>query len=76
MTERSARPSGRRRLLVVGLWSIVILTAFVLMPMFLAFEGEAEITRKTVSKQAKERLPHDAVLSKRLLTLIGLKEEL
>jgi hypothetical protein len=76
MTERYARASGRRRLLVVGLWLIVILTAFVLMPMFLSFAGEAEITRKTASKQAKERLPHDAVLSTRLLTLIGLKEEL
>jgi RND superfamily putative drug exporter len=37
---------------VVGLWLIVILTAFVLVAMFLAFEGEAEITRTTESKQA------------------------
>jgi uncharacterized membrane protein YdfJ with MMPL/SSD domain len=52
MTERLARASSRRPLLVVGLWLIVILGAFVLIAMFLAFEGEAEITRTTESKQA------------------------
>jgi uncharacterized membrane protein YdfJ with MMPL/SSD domain len=52
MTERLARASSRRPWLVVGLWLLVILTAFVLVAMFLAFEGEAEITRTTESKQA------------------------
>ena len=37
---------------MVGLWLVAILTAFVLIAMFLAFEGEAEITRWTESKQA------------------------
>ena len=52
MTERLARASSRRPWLVVGLWLIVILAAFVLVAMFLAFEGEAEITNTTESKQA------------------------
>jgi putative drug exporter of the RND superfamily len=52
MTESLARASCRRPWLVVGLWLIVILAAFVLVAMFLAFEGEAEITRTTESKQA------------------------
>jgi uncharacterized membrane protein YdfJ with MMPL/SSD domain len=52
MTERLARASSRRPWLVVGLWLLVVLTAFVLVAMFLAFEGEAEITRTTESKQA------------------------
>jgi putative drug exporter of the RND superfamily len=56
MTERLARASSRRPWLVVGLWLIVILTAFVLVAMFLAFEGEAEITRTTESKQAERIL--------------------
>ena len=56
MTETLARMSSRRPWLVVGLWLIVILTAFVLVAMFLAFEGEAEITRSTESKQAERVL--------------------
>jgi uncharacterized membrane protein YdfJ with MMPL/SSD domain len=52
MTERLARASSRRPWLVVGLWLIVITASFVLVAMFLAFEGEAEITRTTESKQA------------------------
>jgi uncharacterized membrane protein YdfJ with MMPL/SSD domain len=52
MTERLARASSRRPWLVVGLWLIVILASFVLVAMFLAFEGEAEITRTTESKEA------------------------
>jgi putative drug exporter of the RND superfamily len=52
MTESLARVSSRRPWLVVGLWLIVILAAFVLVATFLAFEGEAEITRTTESKQA------------------------
>jgi uncharacterized membrane protein YdfJ with MMPL/SSD domain len=63
MTERLARASGRRPWLVVGLWLLVILTAFVLVSMFLEFEGETEITRQTESKQAdqilSEGLPQD-----------------
>jgi RND superfamily putative drug exporter len=56
MTERLARASSRRPWLVVGLWLVVIFTAFVLVAMFLAFEGEAEITRTTESKQAERIL--------------------
>src|SRR5215211_3151184 len=56
MTERLARASGRRPWLVVGLWLIAILVAFVLVAMFLAFEGEAEITRPTESKRADRLL--------------------
>jgi putative drug exporter of the RND superfamily len=52
MTERLARASSRRPWVVLGLWLTVILSAFVLVAMFLAFEGEAEITRTTESKQA------------------------
>jgi putative drug exporter of the RND superfamily len=52
VTERLARASSRRPWVVVGLWLLVVLTAFVLVAMFLAFEGEAEITRTTESKQA------------------------
>jgi hypothetical protein len=37
MTERLAQVSSRRPWLVVGLWLLVILTAFVLVAMFLAF---------------------------------------
>jgi uncharacterized membrane protein YdfJ with MMPL/SSD domain len=56
VTERLARASSGRPWLVVGLWLIVILTALVLVAMFLAFEGEAEITRTTESKQADKIL--------------------
>ena len=56
MTERLARVSSRRPWLVVGLWLVVILVAFVLVAMFLSFEGEAEITRTTESKQAERIL--------------------
>jgi putative drug exporter of the RND superfamily len=52
VTERLAQASSRRPWLTVGLWLIVIFTAFVLVAMFLTFEGEAEITRTTESKQA------------------------
>jgi uncharacterized membrane protein YdfJ with MMPL/SSD domain len=56
MTERLARASSRRPWLVVGLWLIAVLTAFVLVAMFLGFEGEAEITRETESKEAERIL--------------------
>ena len=56
MTERLARASSRRPWLVVGLWLVAIFTAFVLVAMFLAFEGEAEITRTTESKRAERIL--------------------
>jgi RND superfamily putative drug exporter len=64
VTERLARASSRRPWLVVGLWLTVILTSVVLVAMFLAFEGEAEITRQTETKQAErilsEGFPQDA----------------
>ncbi len=56
MTERLARASSHRPWLVVGLWLVVILTSVVLVAMFLAFEGEAEITRQTETKQAEQIL--------------------
>jgi uncharacterized membrane protein YdfJ with MMPL/SSD domain len=56
MTERLARASSRRPWLAVGLWLIAIIVAFVLVATFLAFEGEAEITRTTESKQAEQIL--------------------
>ena len=56
MTERLARTSSRRPWLVVGLWLLVIVSAFVLVATFLTFEGEAEITRTTESKQAERIL--------------------
>jgi putative drug exporter of the RND superfamily len=56
MTETLARVSVRRPWLIVGAWLIAIVTAFVLVAMFLAFEGEAEITRTTESKQAQQIL--------------------
>jgi RND superfamily putative drug exporter len=56
MTERLAHASGRRPWLVVAAWLVVILTAVVLVAMLLAFEGEAEITRTTESKQAQRIL--------------------
>jgi uncharacterized membrane protein YdfJ with MMPL/SSD domain len=56
LTEKLARVSSRRPWLVVGLWLLVILAAFALVATFLAFEGEAEITRTTESKQADEIL--------------------
>src|SRR5262245_32034735 len=65
MTQRLARASGRRPWLVVGLWLVVILAAFALVAMFLEFEGDAEITRQTESKQAErildEGFPQEAV---------------
>ena len=57
MTERLARGSSRRLWLVVGLWLIVVFSAFVLVAMFLAFEGEAEITRTTESKCRQDPRP-------------------
>ena len=56
MTESLARASSRRPWLVVGLWLMAILVSFVLVAMLLAFEGEAEITRTTESKQAEQIL--------------------
>ena len=64
MTERLARASSRQPWVVVALWSLVIVAAFVLVAMFLAFEGEAEITRTTESKRAQrildENFPQEA----------------
>jgi uncharacterized membrane protein YdfJ with MMPL/SSD domain len=54
--RRVARASTRRPWLVVGVWLAVIVAAFVLEANFLAFQGEAEITRTTESKQAQRIL--------------------
>ena len=79
MTERLARASSRRPWLVVGLWLLVILAAFVLVSMFLAFEGEAEITRTTESKQAErildEGFPQEAAIGKSITEVVVVRAE-
>jgi putative drug exporter of the RND superfamily len=79
MTERLARASSRRPWLVVSLWLIVILTAFVLVAMFLAFEGEAEITRTTESKQAErvldEGFPQEAATGEGITEVVVVRAE-
>ena len=79
MTERLARASSRRPWLVVGLWLIVILVSFVLVAMFLAFEGEAEITRTTESKQAErildEGFPQEAASGQAITEVVVVRAE-
>ena len=79
MTETLARMSSRRPWLVVGLWLILILTAFVLVAMFLAFEGEAEITRTTESKQAErvldEGFPREAATGNTITEVVVVRAE-
>ena len=52
MTEKLARACSRRPWLVVGLWLVLIVSAFMVVATLLAFEGETEITRTTESKEA------------------------
>jgi RND superfamily putative drug exporter len=79
VTERLARASSRRPWLVVGLWLLAILTAFVLVAMFLAFEGEAEITRTTESKEAErvvdEGFPQEAVTGRAISEVVVVHAE-
>jgi putative drug exporter of the RND superfamily len=79
MTERLARASSRHPWLVVGLWLLVILTAFVLVATFLAFEGEAEITRTTESKQAQrildEGFPEEAITGDAITEVVVVRAE-
>jgi uncharacterized membrane protein YdfJ with MMPL/SSD domain len=79
MTERLARASGRRPWLVVGLWLIAILVSFVLVAMFLSFEGEAEITRTTESKQAErildEGFPQEAASGRAITEVVVVRAE-
>jgi uncharacterized membrane protein YdfJ with MMPL/SSD domain len=79
MTETLARVSARRPWLVVGLWLIVIFTAVVLVAMFLAFEGEAEITRTTESKQAErildEGFPQEAATGEATTEVVVVRAE-
>jgi RND superfamily putative drug exporter len=79
MTERLARASSRRPWLVVGLWLIVILTSVVLVAMFLAFEGEAEITKQTETKQAErildEGFPEEAASGQAISEVVVLRAE-
>ncbi|MGH3027041.1 MAG: MMPL family transporter [Gaiellaceae bacterium] len=79
MTESLARASSRRPGLVVGLWLIVILVAFVLVAMFLGFEGEAEITRTTESKQAErildEGFPQEAANGQAITEVVVVRAE-
>jgi RND superfamily putative drug exporter len=79
MTERLARASSRRPWFVVGLWLVVIVTAFVLVAMFLAFEGEAEITKTTESKQAQrildEGFPQEAARGNTISEVVVMRAE-
>jgi putative drug exporter of the RND superfamily len=79
MTERLARASSRRPWLVVGLWLIVVLVAFVLVATFLAFEGEAEITGTTESKQAErildEGFPQEAASEQTISEVVVVRAE-
>src|ERR687897_486471 len=79
MTETLARVSARRPWLVVGLWLIVIFTAVVLVAMFLAFEGEAEITRTTESKEAQrildEGFPQEAATGQAISEVVVVRAE-
>ncbi len=79
MTESLARASSRRPWLVVGLWLIAILVSFVLVAMFLGFEGEAEITRTTESKQAErildEGFPQDAANGQAITEVVVVRAE-
>jgi RND superfamily putative drug exporter len=64
---------------VIGLWVVVIVTAFVLVAMFLAFEGEAEITRTTESKQAErildEGFPQEAATGPAISEVVVVRVE-
>jgi uncharacterized membrane protein YdfJ with MMPL/SSD domain len=79
MTESLARASSRRPWFAVGLWLLVILAAFVLVAMFLAFEGEAEITRTTESKQAErildEGFPQEAANGQAITEIVVVRAE-
>jgi RND superfamily putative drug exporter len=79
MTATLARASSRRPWLVVGLWLLVIVTAFVLVAMFLAFEGDAEITRPTESKQADrvldEGFPEEATSGQSITEVVIVRAE-
>jgi RND superfamily putative drug exporter len=79
MTERLARASSRRPWLVVGLWLIAILAAITLVAMLLAFEGEAEITNTTESKQAErildEGFPQEATNGQAITEVVVVRAE-
>jgi uncharacterized membrane protein YdfJ with MMPL/SSD domain len=79
MTERLARGSGRRPWLVVGLWLVAILVSFVLVAMFLSFEGEAEITRTTESKEAErildEGFPQETASGRAITEVVVVRAE-
>jgi RND superfamily putative drug exporter len=79
MTERLARASSRRPWLVIALWLVVIVTAFVFVATFLEFEGEAEITRQTESKQADrvldEAFPQQAASGQAITEVVVVRVE-
>ncbi|HZO60819.1 MAG TPA: MMPL family transporter [Solirubrobacterales bacterium] len=79
MTERLARACSRRPWLVVGLWLIVIIASFGLVALFLAFEGDAEVTRQTETKQAErilsEGFPQDAVSGQAISEVVVVRSE-
>ena len=79
MTERLARACSRRPWLVVGLWLIVIIASFGLVALFLAFEGDAEVTRQTETKQAErilsEGFPQEAVSGQAISEVVVVRSE-
>jgi uncharacterized membrane protein YdfJ with MMPL/SSD domain len=79
MTERLAGACSRRPWLVVGLWLIVIVASFGLVALFLAFEGEAEVTRQTETKRAErilsEGFPQDAVSGQAISEVVVVRSE-
>ena len=79
MTERLARACSRRPWLVVGLWLIVIIASFGVVALFLAFEGEAEVTRQTETKQAErilsEGFPQEAVSGQAISEVVVVRSE-
>jgi len=64
---------------VVGLWLIVIIASFGVVALFLAFEGEAEVTRQTETKQAErilsEGFPQDAVSGQAISEVVVVRSE-
>jgi uncharacterized membrane protein YdfJ with MMPL/SSD domain len=79
MTESLARRSSHRPWLVVGVWLTVILVAFLVVATLLTFEGEAEITRTTESKQAErildEGFPQNAARGQAISEVVVVRAE-
>jgi RND superfamily putative drug exporter len=79
MTERLARASSRRPWAVIALWLVVIVASAVLVATSLEFEGEAEITRQTESKEADrlldEAFPQEAASGQAITEVVVVRAE-